>query len=423
MRLISRFRHIAVIALMSLLMTTPLAAQNPGTTPLERDAAEFTFQYPEAWSGSRYTTPHSLLDRLYVAGGASITQTWNNERELDSSDNQLGLRLGLGVRLAPVHSLEFGTSLSGIEASYLFNLSSYGERTEEILPFEFSLRGGVDYEFGTESSAHMFGGLRMRYNFTPTFSLYLEPGLGVCGYAAEGSGYVKGDVSASVQFGMGVNLGRMVMASRETMSSNRAYWDANNLSDRRVLLTVKSNLLYDIALIPNIEFEIAIKERWSLGAQVLCGWWLKSDNSRCWQIQAADIEGRYWFGDRSRRRELTGWFAGLFASGGFYDFQIKETRGLQGEFYVLTGVSGGYSLPIGRRMNLELAAGVGYIVNNYQRYVVYEEEYLVADGDLMRFQSLFPAKVEVSLGWLLFGGGNDRESRRVFRSNNMGGRK
>lgn len=169
---------------------------------------------------------------------------------------------------------------------------------------------------------------------------------------------------------------------------------------QKTLLAIKSNLLYDVVLIPNIEIELPIKDNWSIEAQAMCGWWLMGNNSRCWQIQAADIEGRYWFTNRGRA--LTGWFAGLFASAGFYDFQIQETEGLQGEFYVLTGVSGGYSMPIGKRLNLEFAAGVGYIVNNYQRYVIYEEEYLVADGDMMRFQSFFPAKLEISLGWLLF---------------------
>ncbi len=197
----------------------------------------------------------------------------------------------------------------------------------------------------------------------------------------------------------------------------------NAESEKKPLFVIKTNLLYDIALTPNLKIEVPIGNRWSVGVQAMCGWWSKSDNSFVWQIQAADLEARYWFGDRTDKRVLSGWFAGAFASGGFYDFQFKDTHGLQGEFYVLTGVSGGYSMPIGRSMNLEFSAGVGYIVNNYQRYVVYEEEYLVADGPTMRYQSLFPAKVEVSLGWLLFRGGGEKcNSSRSFKSNYEGRR-
>lgn len=171
-------------------------------------------------------------------------------------------------------------------------------------------------------------------------------------------------------------------------------------------------MLYDLALTPNIELEIPIKDRWSIGAQVLYGWWggsEKNNNSFAWQLQAADIEGRYWFGDRTDKQPLSGWFAGVFASTGFYDIQFKSDRGTQGEFYVLTGVSGGYSMPLRHNLYLEFAAGVGYIINDYQKYVVADGKYLISDGAKMRFQSIFPAKLEVSLGWLLF---NKRGGRK-----------
>lgn len=410
-------RDLYISTLFAVLLSTvaPLSAQNAGVPSLGGDATLYVFQDPEPWSGAKYSTPRSFGDRLYLVGGASISQTWMYDRELDSSNSGINSRIGLGVDLAPVHSLEFGATFNGlnndrynsVDASYLFNLSGYGERTEDILPFEIRLRGGVEYSFGGYEAAHILGGLRLMYNFSPTIGIFLEPGVSTCVYAGNGSYCEVGDVSSSVMLGLSMRIGGLINSSQQTMAKNRADWD----SDRKTLLAIKSNMLYDIALIPNIEVEIAIRDRWSVGAQVMCGWWLKDDYSRCWQIQAADIEGRYWFGDRSKRRALTGWFAGVFASSGFYDFQLDDDSGMQGEFYVMTGVSGGYSMPIGRRLNLEFAAGVGYVVNDYQKYVVYESQYLVADGSQMRFQSVFPAKVEVSLGWLMFRGskrGGDR---------------
>ncbi len=172
--------------------------------------------------------------------------------------------------------------------------------------------------------------------------------------------------------------------------------------ERKPLFAIKTNLLYDIALTPNLKIEVPIGERWSVGAQAMCGWWSKSDNSFAWQIQAADLEARYWFGDRTDKRVMSGWFAGAFTSAGLYDVQLKSTNGIQGEIFVLAGLSGGYSLPLGDSFYMEFAAGVGYIINDYQKYIVADGKYLIADENKMRFQSIFPAKVEVSLGWLLF---------------------
>ncbi len=409
--------------------TTVLYSQNDGVLPLETSAMDHLYPQPAKWSGSKYTISKSFVERFYILGGASLSQVWRYDRELDSSIGGYSGSIVAGLNLAPVHAVELGMSFNDINqeseshslnASYLFNLSSYAERTEDVLPFEVQLRGGAEYILGASPSAHIEGGLRLKYNILPSVAIFMEPGVGVCAYSGGGSIYQSGDITSSVMFGFSANIADLVSYSRRTMAVNSDYWSSNNLSDRKPLMSIKSNILYDAALIPNIELEVAIKDNWSVGAQVMCGWWLKSDNSRCWQLQAADVEGRYWFGDRSQRRALSGWFAGLFASAGFYDFQLEDTKGLQGEFYVMTGVSGGYSLPIGRRMNMEFALGVGYVVNDYQKYEVYENKYLVADGPLMRFQSIFPAKVEVSLGWLLFKRGSKRESRREYRSN-LGG--
>lgn len=420
----NRVLHIVALLIVS---TTSLYSQKSGIQPLETSAMSHLYPKPERWSGAKYSSPRSLLDRVYFVGGANMSQTWKYNRELDSSDSGLGGRIGIGFNLAPVHSLEFGSSwnnlnrmikYNSVDLSYLYNLSAYGERTEDMLPFELLLRIGGEYKFGDFNSAHVTGGLRLKYNVSPSIGVYLEPALGVCAYRGENSPYGFGDVTSSVSLGFSIYPGEVSYYSRRTMERNSTYWYANDLSSRKILLSIKSNLLFDIAMIPNIEVEFAIYDKWSFGAQAMCGWWLRDDNSRCWQLQAADIEGRYWFGDRTKRRALTGWFTGIFASAGFYDFQVENTQGIQGDIYVMAGVSGGYSMAIGRRMNMEFTAGVGYIVNDYQKYTVYESEYLVVEGSKMRFQSVFPAKVEVSLGWVMFKQGDSEkrsQSRREYK--------
>ncbi|MFI3285627.1 MAG: DUF3575 domain-containing protein [Rikenellaceae bacterium] len=171
--------------------------------------------------------------------------------------------------------------------------------------------------------------------------------------------------------------------------------------DRKLLLAIKTNLLYDLAFTPNIEVEVPFGERWSVNGEFARGWWLK-EHTRCWQVQSAGIEGRYWFGDRSKRDQLTGWFAGLFANTGFCDFQFKDATGVQSDFYYIAGLSAGYSLPLSERFNMEFSAGAGYMVNEYQKYWVENNTTLIEDGPRMKMQSFLPAKVKVSLSWLIF---------------------
>lgn len=170
----------------------------------------------------------------------------------------------------------------------------------------------------------------------------------------------------------------------------------------KVLFALKTNLLYDLALTPNIEVEVPIGRRWSINAEYQYGWWHRKDNTFCWQIEAGGLEGRYWLGNRQERPVLSGWFVGLFAGGGMYDFQLEKDAGYQGEFYIMMGASAGYVKPIGRNLHLEFSAGVGALVTDYRHYHVINDE-LIKQGLSMKYKAFLPIKAKVSLVWLLHG--------------------
>jgi hypothetical protein len=176
--------------------------------------------------------------------------------------------------------------------------------------------------------------------------------------------------------------------------------------ERRPLATLKTNLLYDLALTPGIGVEVPIGLRWSVDVNFLRGWWMKSDRSFCWQLQAVSVEGRYWLSKRMFTRLQEGWFVGAFAQTGFYDFQLKRSAGLQSSKYcAMAGASGGYAYSLGENWSLEGALGVGYFFNDYRRYTVeptYDGLRLVKSGSTMRFKApVFPLKVGVSLQWTI----------------------
>jgi hypothetical protein len=134
------------------------------------------------------------------------------------------------------------------------------------------------------------------------------------------------------------------------------------------------------------------------------GWWLKRDWSFCWQLEAAALEGRYWWRDRMERHRHGGWFAGIFVQAGFYDFQLSSDKGLQGEFLTI-GATSGYLYPLSAHWSIEFALGMGYLLSDYRRYTVEptrDGHELVASAPPMRFKGLpFPIKAGISIQWTI----------------------
>ena len=169
---------------------------------------------------------------------------------------------------------------------------------------------------------------------------------------------------------------------------------------KRPLLALKTNLLFDAALMPNIEAEVPIGNRWSVNGELMFPWWLFDDDKYCLQILSGGLEGRYWLGNRNRRRVLTGHFMGLYAGAGKYDLQWDK-NGYQGEFFIAAGVSYGYALPVSRNLRLEFNLGIGLLRTSYEHYHTLDNYRTLLWQDSGRYTWLGPTKVKVSLVWML----------------------
>jgi hypothetical protein len=164
---------------------------------------------------------------------------------------------------------------------------------------------------------------------------------------------------------------------------------------------LKTNLLYDLALTPTLEAEIPLNPRWSLNAEFRHGWWLKQSSNFCWQLEALGLEIRHHLGPRNPHLPLTGWFIGLFADAGVYDFQLRTDTGHQGRFYISAGLSGGYTKMFpATPWGIELSVGAGYLTTDYTPYRVIRNE-LIRNGPDMRFKALLPLKAKLSLLYLI----------------------
>lgn len=143
------------------------------------------------------------------------------------------------------------------------------------------------------------------------------------------------------------------------------------LYDRQMILAGRTNLLA-----PGLNFgvEIPIGRHVSIGADYWYPWWLAKNNKYCGEMLGWFIDGKYWFSrpggkyEWTRADKLKGHALGLYAGGGYYDYQ-KRRSGYQGE-YLDFGVDYTFGLPIGRKkwMRMEFNLGVGCIMTKARHY-------------------------------------------------------
>ena len=186
--------------------------------------------------------------------------------------------------------------------------------------------------------------------------------------------------------------------SKESMAYEVVVSEAEGPVESKTVLAVKNNLLYDLALAPNLEVEIPVGKRWSLNAEYKCPWWLNSKHDFCYQLLSGGVEGRCWLGNRQKRNRLTGHFIGLYAEGGIYDFQWKGD-GYRGDYYGAAGVTYGYARQLARHFSLEFSLGIGYLTTEYKKYTPYEGDIIWTNSG--RYNFIGPTKAKVSLVWLI----------------------
>lgn len=71
--------------------------------------------------------------------------------------------------------------------------------------------------------------------------------------------------------------------------------------NKRPLFALKTNLLFDVAMMPNIEIEVPIGKRWSINGEYMFPWWLFDGDKYSMQILMGGLEGRYWLGSHQKR--------------------------------------------------------------------------------------------------------------------------
>lgn len=162
---------------------------------------------------------------------------------------------------------------------------------------------------------------------------------------------------------------------------------------RREWLSLKTNLLQDVAYIPqygfapiwNIQLEYyPLKGHWTFGASLDIPWWQnRKVKHKFFQIRNWQLETRRYFGQESG--SFRGWYAQAYLNAGKYGIGFTEKKGWQGEGWG-GGLGAGYVWKLGKKRDavrlpnghlwtdrhhwrLEAGIQVGYFQTRYDPYV------------------------------------------------------
>lgn len=82
---------------------------------------------------------------------------------------------------------------------------------------------------------------------------------------------------------------------------------------RPFCMAVKTNLLYDAVLIPDIGVEFCLGKNWSVAGNWMYAWWKSDRKHNYWRIYGGDVELRRWFGRRAVEKPFSGRFPGIMS--------------------------------------------------------------------------------------------------------------
>lgn len=94
-------------------------------------------------------------------------------------------------------------------------------------------------------------------------------------------------------------------------------------------MDIRTNIIYDALLIPNVGIEFALGKRWTVAGNAMYGWWNNDRSHWYWRAYGGDVALRKWLGKAARRKALTGHHVGVYGQIFTYDFETGG-RGYMG---------------------------------------------------------------------------------------------
>lgn len=412
----SRPAAIAIVLLATLFLPSPLAARVTTVS----DSTEVFFP-----------VSHTRLDPGFEGNGRRINGLVERVDSLRESDPSVTVRqIRVEGAASPEGSVAFNAWLSKMRADAIFkcvgpmidlpdSLKSdsfigrdwrglYAEvMSDEAVPYRdeviaLLVEGGVMTPEGPEDGGDsllaglkkLHGGLPYAYMLSNEFPqlrvsrLFVDYTLSIPSNLGAGPSLLPEMPTAFIPFGATVN-------SVQPRATCPFY------------MALKTNMLTDLLAIPSLSAEFFVGRSWSVVANWMYGWWDNDRSHHYWRAYGGDIAVRRWFGKRAAEKPLTGHHVGLYAGAMTFDFEFGgngimggRPRGtLWDRCLVYGGIEYGYSLPVGRRINIDFTIGFGYMGGRYLKYRPVSGGYEWLSTHSLNWFG--PTKAEVSLVWLI----------------------
>lgn len=181
---------------------------------------------------------------------------------------------------------------------------------------------------------------------------------------------------------------------------------------------IKTNMLYDALLVPNVGVEFSLGKRWSVAADWMYGWWSRNKSHRYWRVYGGGLTVRKYFGAKAAKKPLQGHHIGINAQMLTYDIEFggkgymggKPGGTLWDRMNYTIGAEYGYSMPVARRLNIDFSLAAGYMGGRYYEYTPLDGHYVWQATKNRKW--IGPTKVEVSLVWLLGHGNYNTKTKK-----------
>ena len=412
MRQTNKIYRTLIVAIAFLATAVSVYAQKQGSSTVDENMLRYRY-INRVNRKITFSTERSFAERTYLFAGTGIEGLYQLGNHPESPGYAIGSRLGMGYWATPIHGVELSLSYgmmpygywgenflgnpiientiirnAGIEANYVFNITNYTRRDDSIRPFEFLYTAGLNFGAGDKFHYGINTSIRGIYNIGANAGLYIEPKVTLLNFE-----FVRPSISAGFVF--------------KFKSADQGYETPIDTDKKEPLFALKSNALYWLAGAPNFGIEYSINDRWSVCGDYVAPWSSSFATGLYYQLMMINAEGRYWFGKRDHKPILTGFFAGASVGGGYYDFMLDNKRtGIQGEFYILAGISAGYAHSISKndRVRLEYALGLGYLQTRYRKYHYDDFDYVLdaPREQVWKTSILGPTQAKVSVVWMLF---------------------
>ena len=168
------------------------------------------------------------------------------------------------------------------------------------------------------------------------------------------------------------------------------------------VVALRSNLLFDAFVLPNIGIEVGLPMNFTIGADWF-GTWIKSDKRHLyWQGYGGYLTLRYYFGKEATEKPFTGHHVGIYGSILTYDIEFGGKGYQAAKPGFGGGIEYGYSLPVHPVLCIDFNIGLGFQGGTYKKYQPADDgtgHYVWISTHKRRWWG--PTKAEVSLKWLI----------------------